>query len=146
MKVSYGGRVRKINQIPNSMSEFKRIVQQRFINCKVNGPDQDQTEELSRMLNDTDAVGNNGELASMIDQSIASRAEESKAGRGSKKQKTIIDFSQSITFYEDSEGDLNVISEDEDLQDATTYVVQHQSKSLKCSIVPKTFYEDLRNE
>ena len=51
-----------------------------------------------------------------------------------------------MIFYEDSEGDLNVISEDEDLQDATTYVLQHKAKALKCSIVPKTFYEDLRNE
>lgn len=33
----------------------------------------------------------------------------------------MIDWNEVHLFYEDSEGDLNVISEDEDLQDAFTY-------------------------
>jgi hypothetical protein len=33
MKVSYRGRVRKINVIPSNMSEFRRTVQQKFLNC-----------------------------------------------------------------------------------------------------------------
>lgn len=73
---------------------------------------------MSRVMNESDINGDNSEFAGMIDQSIASRAdEENKAGgrRGQKKQKTMIDFHQSVCFYEDSEGDLNVISEDEDL-------------------------------
>ena len=67
-------------------------------------------------------------------------------GKKPKREKNTIDFQESICFYEDSEGDFNVISEDEDLADATTYILQHKSKALKCTIVPKQFYEDLRNE
>ena len=65
----------------------------------------------------------------MIDQSISQRqneGEESKVmGRGKKpkREKNTIDFQECVCFYEDSEGDLNVISEDEDLADATTYVL-----------------------
>ena len=58
----------------------------------------------------------------------------------------MIDFAESVCFYEDSEGDFNCISEDEDLADATQYVLQHNAKALKCTIVPKQFYEDLRHE
>lgn len=50
--------------------------------------------------------------------------EESKAGgRRTKREKNTIDFQSSVVFFEDSEGDFNVISEDEDLADATTYVL-----------------------
>ena len=38
------------------------------------------------------------------------------------------------------------MSEDEDLADAQTYFLQHNAKALRCSIVPKTFYEDMRAE
>ncbi len=107
---------------------------------------------MSRILDDSELNGDNSQFAQLIDQSIAQRqneGEESKVmGRGKKpkKEKNTIDFQESICFYEDSEGDFNVISEDEDLADATTYILQHKSKALKCTIVPKQFYEDLRNE
>jgi hypothetical protein len=44
-------------------------------------------------------------------------------GKKPKREKNTIDFQECVCFYEDSEGDLNVISEDEDLADATTYVL-----------------------
>ena len=51
-----------------------------------------------------------------------------------------------MCFYEDSEGDFNVLSEDEDLQDANTYMLQHNAKAIKLSIVSKQYFEDIRNE
>jgi len=38
-------------------------------------------------------------------------------------------------FYEDSEGDLNVISEEEDLTDARVYAKMKLPKLLKLSII-----------
>ena len=63
--------------------------------------------------------------------------EESKVSKRGKREKNTIDFAGSVVFFEDSEGDFNVLSEDEDLADATTYCLQHMNKALKCSIVPK---------
>ena len=40
------------------------------------------------------------------------------------RRQHLIDWSQVHCFYEDSEGDLNVISEDEDLSDARIYAAQ----------------------
>ena len=37
------------------------------------------------------------------------------------KRQHLIDWTQVTCFYEDSEGDMNVISEDEDLADASKY-------------------------
>ena len=150
MKVSFGGKVRKINSVPTSMAEFKRIVQQKFMNLQLAAPGEAQAQTLSRILDDSELNGDNSEFAKLIDDSINQRnneAEESKAGgRRGKRDKKTIDFSNSRVFYEDSEGDFNVISEDEDLADATTYILQHNQKALKCTIVPKQFYEDLRHE
>ena len=104
---------------------------------------------MSKMLDDSELNGDNSAFANLLDSNMSQReAEESKAGRGGRKQrqKNTIDFQNSVCFYEDSEGDLNVISEDEDLADATTYVLQHNQKALKCTIVAKRFYEDLRAE
>lgn len=102
---------------------------------------------MSRILDESEIRGDNSEFASMIDRSIRNRNEESKAGgRKPKREKNTVDFQNSVCFFEDSEGDFNVLSEDEDLADATTYVLQHNYKALKCNIVPKQFFEDLRQE
>ena len=150
MKVSYRGRVRKINVIPTSMSEFKRTVQQKFVNCAGLAPDYEDSSMMtkSRILDDSELQGDKSVLASQkLDANQAAEMEESKAGNSTtKRTKNTIDFKSSVCFYEDSEGDFNVLSEDEDLMDATTYVLQHNSKALKCSIVSKQFYEDLRDE
>ncbi len=147
MKVSYGGRVRKINSIPTDMSELRRCVQQKFLNLILQAPDEDQSMQLSKILDDSELNGDNAEFANQIDRNMSQRQEESKAGgRKGKREKNTIDFQENVCFFEDSEGDFNVISEDEDLQDASTYVLQHNQKCLKLSIVPKTFYEDMRSE
>ena len=100
--------------MPVSMQEFKRNVQQKFLN-QVNA-----------------APG---------------EPDEGREARGKKKgDKNTIDFQNSVCFYEDSEGDFNVISEDEDLIDASTYVTQKSQKALTCTIVGKKFYEDMRSE
>ena len=130
MKVSYMGKVRKINAVPTSMKEFKRVVQQKFLNCQLRVPDEEQSMAMSRVLDDSEVRGDNSEFANMIDSSIQSRAgmfanEDGRKGRKPKKEKNHIDFAGCVCFYEDSEGDFNVISEDEDLADATTYVLQH---------------------
>ena len=82
---------------------------------------------MKNVLDESDARGDNTEFAKMIDNSISQRGaeEEGKKVRKQKREKNIIDFQNSVCFYEDSEGDFNVISEDEDLQDASSYVVQH---------------------
>lgn len=72
--------------------------------------------------------------------------EKSKASRKGKREKNIIDFNKCVCFYEDSENDLNVVSEDEDLKDAGIYVQQKQKKALKLNIVPQEFYEQIRRE
>jgi len=49
-------------------------------------------------------------------------------------------------FYEDSEGDLNVISEEEDLKDAKKYATEKSQTYLKCNIVDKDLFEIIRSE
>ena len=52
-----------------------------------------------------------------------------------------------MAFYEDSEGDFNVLSEDEDLASASAYMQEHNSDTLECSIVDRQFFNDvLRSE
>ena len=50
-----------------------------------------------------------------------------------------------MPLVEDSEGDLNVISEDEDLQDAHTYALQ-KAENLKCSILDRAMFHKIREE
>ena len=82
---------------------------------------------MSRVLDDSEAKGDNSEFAKLIDNNINQRAageeENKRGGRKPKREKNTIDFQSSVCFYEDSEGDFNVISEDEDLADASTYVL-----------------------
>ena len=68
--------------------------------------------------------GENASFAGIV-AAQAAEMEESKASgaRRGKKEKNTIDFTNSVVFFEDSEGDLNVLSEDEDLADASTYVL-----------------------
>lgn len=57
--MSYRGRVRKVNVIPTTISEFKRVVQQKFLNCHLMAPDEDQSMAMSRVLDDTELNGDN---------------------------------------------------------------------------------------
>ena len=93
MKVSYGGRVRKVNVIPNTMSEFRRVIQQKFLNLRLDAPNEADGASLSRVLDDSELNGDNAGFSNHIDESLAERAEESKLGssnlnrRKSKKEK-----------------------------------------------------------
>jgi hypothetical protein len=49
-------------------------------------------------------------------------------------------------FYEDSEGDFNVISEEEDLSDAHTYSLMKAPSLLQTSIVSRELYIQIREE
>jgi hypothetical protein len=57
-----------------------------------------------------------------------------------------IDWERVTVIYEDSEGDLNVISENEDLGDAFSYSQMKQLGFLNCSIVDKDMYKKIRDE
>ena len=83
-------------------------------------PNEDESKMLASAMDDED----NSKFADMIDQSIQDR-DQSKKGKKSKRE-NIIDFSKEKVFYEDSEGDLNVISDDEDLINASRYTTQHK--------------------
>ena len=58
----------------------------------------------------------------------------------------MIDWTKVTCFYEDSEGDMNVISEDEDLNDAQKYFKSKRRKQLEISILEKTLYKQFRDE
>ena len=44
------------------------------------------------------------------------------------KRRHLIDWTDAVFFYEDSEGDLNVVSEEEDLKDCQVYAMQKAPK------------------
>ena len=145
MKVSFGGRVRKINEMPTNIGEFRHTVQSKFLNCRqeeeeAKQPDEiDKSVAMSLLLDDSDLYAGNP----ASDPSFAAKLFD-KEQEG---EKNAIDFQNSVCFYEDSEGDFNVLSEDEDLADAATYVQEHNQKALKCSIVTKQFFQGvLRHE
>ena len=99
MKVSYGGRVRKVNVIPNTMGDFRRVVQQKFLNLRLDAPNEADASHLSRVLDDSELKGDNAEFSKLIDSQIEDRSalEESKAGssvrrKGTKREKNTIDF------------------------------------------------------
>ena len=48
-----------------------------------------------------------------------------------------IDWVNAVMFYEDSEGDLNVISDEQDIKVAQTYSFAKNLGYLKCSVVPR---------
>jgi hypothetical protein len=62
------------------------------------------------------------------------------------KRKQLIDWANVTLFFEDSEGDLNVISEEEDLIDAAKYARAKLQHCLKCSIVDRETFALIRNE
>jgi len=67
MKVSYRGRVRKIAVIPSNMAELRRTVQQKFLNCHLTAPDAEQSMAVSRILDESEMRGDNGDFARHID-------------------------------------------------------------------------------
>ena len=48
---------------------------------------------------------------------------------------------EKVWFFEDTDGEMCVLSEDEDLKDAFTYSEERKSGTLNCSILPLPEYE-----
>ena len=139
MKVSYQGKVKKISTFPKDMTELRRDVQRNFANRNLRSPDQSESRLLADVLDSSAASNDNSGVQEYFDNQVASRISGSmRAGR---PEKTLIQWDQEILFYEDSEGDFNVISEDEDVTDAGTYITQRNKKALECTIVKRTMYD-----
>ena len=77
----------------------------------------------------------------LIDQNLSMRD-----GRDKKKRQQLINWTKVTCFYEDSEGDLNVISEDEDLNDAHKYSASKGLSQLELSILDRNYYKQFRDE
>lgn len=125
MKVSLEGKIRKVTNWPESMDELRKVVSRKFTERSLF--EENDESQLKTSVN--------------IDQqnSVVSK---SKAGQ----RRQLIDWSTTCLFYEDSEGDLNVISEEEDLADAHTYALMKMPSLLKCSLVDKEFFNQIRDE
>jgi len=144
MKVSYQGKVKKISQFPKDMTELRRVVQRKFANRSMRSPDQSDSRQLSDAFDHSAASGDNRPVQEFFDNQVANRSSASmRAGR---PEKHVIQWDQEIMFYEDSEGDFNVISEDEDVTDAATYTTQRNKKALECTILKRTMYDQMRQE
>ena len=51
-----------------------------------------------------------------------------------------------ILFYEDSEGDLNVMSDEQDIKVAQSYSRAKNHAYLKCSLMPRETFHQIRDE
>ena len=117
MKVSFEGKVRKVTEWPVNLDELKKIVSRKFTERSLIEEYTDESQ-ISSIMNQTSKPRN--------------------------KRKQLIDWSKVNMFYEDSEGDLNVISEEEDLTDAHTYAKMKLPKPLKLSIIDLELFKVIR--
>lgn len=111
MKVSFGGKVRKVSNWPESMDDLRKVVSRKF------------TER------------------SLLDDFDESQQLSISKPKKHQKRKQLIDWAQTTFFYEDSEGDFNVISEEEDLADAHTYSLMKAPQMLKCSVLDRDLFQ-----
>jgi hypothetical protein len=89
--------------------------------------------------------GGSDGFKNFLDDNLANRRGKKK-GQAANRRVQLIDWTQVTCFYEDSEGDMNVISEDEDITDAHMYYQSKELKSLKCAIVERSLYKQFRDE
>lgn len=126
MKVSFEGKVRKVSSWPETMTDLRKVVSRKFTERSLI---EDFDESQLKM---SELSANQSSLQSFL--------------TSSKKRKALIDWHTTSLFYEDSEGDLNVISEEEDLADAHTYALMKAPNMLRCSIVDKVLFRQIREE
>lgn len=126
MKVGFLDKKRKLNEWPTSMTELRKLVSRKF------------TEK--NLLDDLESPN----LAFESQQSMVSYLKQSKNHVNKRRQ--LIDWQNVTLFYEDSEGDFNVISEEEDIHDAKKYANEKSQTYLNCNIVDKTTFEMIRGE
>lgn len=86
------------------------------------------------------------ELRKVISRKFTERSLLDETTKKHPKRKHMIEWETVHMFYEDSEGDFNVISEEEDLSDAHTYALMKASALLNTSIVSKELYSQIRDE
>jgi len=130
MRVNYSGKIRRI-PLPKEgtlpMDDFKLIVEDKFTRKASSKPQVNQNpgpvSVSAAFLDEDSALG-----ASFMEEVSKPFA-----------------WTEVVCFYEDSEGDLNVISEDEDFNDAMAYLKYTKAKhgnqaTLECSILPEAEY------
>jgi hypothetical protein len=136
MKVSFQGKLRKFSKWPSNIEDFRRVIGRKF------------SEKLddfhkSNVDQSMQSLMNNSGFQSMLDNNLSMR---DKSIRDKAKRQPTINWTQVTCFYEDSEGDMNVISEDEDLNDAYKYYQTKRFKRLELSILDRTQYKTFRDE
>ena len=117
------------------MNELRRVVQRKFSNRSLRSPDANESRVLADAFNNSVNSNDNKEVQEFFNNQIASREKQGSLRGTGQKEKNNIEWDKAILFFEDSEGDFNVISEDEDLDDAAKYITQRSKKALECSIV-----------
>jgi hypothetical protein len=101
MKISYSDRIRKLAQWPETVTDFRRQTTKQFAEPQIFEACASSQLRMSQLSTSKD------QQLSFISQASA--------------QPVPIDWLDSVVVYEDSENDLNVISDDEDLQTAKAY-------------------------
>ena len=117
------------------MTELRRVVQKKFANRSLRSPDQSESRILSDVFDNSANSNDNSQAQQFFNNQVAQRQPPPS------KATDRIEWDKEILFYEDSEGDFNVISEDEDVTDAGTYITQRNKKALECTIVKRTMYD-----
>ena len=117
------------------MNELWRVVQRKFSNRSLESPDANESRVLADAFNNSANLNDNKEAQGFFNNQIASREKMGSLRGSGSKEKNNIEWEKATLFYEDSEGDFNVISDDEDLDDAARYITQRRKKALECSIV-----------
>jgi hypothetical protein len=129
MRVNYTGKIRRI-PLPKDrtlpIDEFRKIVESKF--APKNNVSQ-VSQAPAQSIVSADFLDEDENLGLSIMEEVSNP----------------LSWSEVVCFYEDSEGDLNVISEDEDFSDAMAYLNYKKSKlgnqaCLECSILPEAEY------
>jgi hypothetical protein len=86
-------------------------------------------------------------MSSILNESgLKSFLDDSLQMREKRKRQHLIEWPTVTCFYEDSEGDMNVVSEDEDLKDAYKYLQSKRLDHLELSILDRNLYKQFRDE
>lgn len=102
MKLSYEGKIRKVAKWPATMAELRQAANKQFAErCLIEEFDTSQLK-MSQLSSSKD------QMLSFLNQSQAAAGQP----------QSTIDWYESNLCYEDSDGDLNTVSDDEDLADA----------------------------
>lgn len=128
------------------MNELRRVVQRKFTNRSLRSPDANESRVLADAITNSENSNDNSQVQEFFNNQIASRDKQGSLRGTGDKERHKIEWDKEILFYEDSEGDFNVISEDEDIDDAHKYITQRSKKALECTIVKREMYDKMRHE